>query len=111
MVFIIIFCSYLNFIKWLQNNLISCPFKKITGIDCPGCGFQRSVIALLKGNWRESFHLYPATIPLLITTLFLLSDMVLHFKHQQIIKKTLYIVTGNIIVIGYLFKIHSSSLY
>lgn len=27
-----------------------CPFKVITGYNCPGCGFQRAIHALLHGN-------------------------------------------------------------
>ncbi|MEO6524731.1 MAG: DUF2752 domain-containing protein [Mucilaginibacter sp.] len=100
----IIFCSHLNMFQWLQNYLIPCPFKKLTGIDCPGCGFQRSVIALLEGNLHQSLALYPAAIPLFITTLFVLFDMKLHFDKAHIMKKILYMVTGNIILFSYLYK-------
>ncbi|MDN5287299.1 MAG: hypothetical protein JWR38_3573 [Mucilaginibacter sp.] len=103
----IIFCSQLNLFNWLQNHLIPCPFKKLTGIDCPGCGFQRSVIALLKGDLQESLHLYPATIPFIITTLFVLFDSSIRFDKKHILKKSLYIITGNIILISYLVKIYS----
>jgi hypothetical protein len=44
------------------------------------CGFQRSVIELLKGNILESFILFPALIPLLITSLLFI---VLKFKTKQ----------------------------
>ena len=27
-----------------------CPFKLVTGLDCPGCGSQRSIHALLTGD-------------------------------------------------------------
>jgi hypothetical protein len=27
-----------------------CPFHKFTGFDCPGCGSQRAVHALLRGD-------------------------------------------------------------
>lgn len=37
-----------------------CPFKLITGLQCPGCGGQRALHALLKGNLREaiSYNLF-----------------------------------------------------
>lgn len=31
-----------------------CPFKMLTGLDCPGCGFQRATHALLHGQVREA---------------------------------------------------------
>lgn len=102
-----IFCSHLMFIQWLQNHLIPCPLKKLTGYDCPGCGFQRSVIALLKGHVHDSLSLYPATIPLLLTFAFVLLDNKLKFDKKHIAKKALYLVTGNIILVAYLYKLYN----
>lgn len=31
-----------------------CPFKLLTGLDCPGCGGQRAVYALLHGHLIEA---------------------------------------------------------
>jgi len=103
----LIFCSLLDITNWLQNHFIPCPFKKLTGIDCPGCGFQRSLLALIKGNLRESILLYPATIPLLITSLFVLFAVKLKMDNRDMIKKTLFITTGSIIMISYIVKIYS----
>ena len=33
-----------------------CPFKLLTGLSCPGCGFQRALHAFLHGNWLEALH-------------------------------------------------------
>lgn len=33
-----------------------CVFKVITGFDCPGCGSQRLVHALLHGNFADAWH-------------------------------------------------------
>jgi hypothetical protein len=103
----IIFCSLLDITNWLQNHLIPCPFKKLTGIDCPGCGFQRSIIALLKGDIHESIHLYPAAIPLLITALFVLLALKFNIDKSHLIKKSLYIITGSIIMGAYIVKIYT----
>ncbi|WP_410478384.1 DUF2752 domain-containing protein [Pedobacter agri] len=91
-------------IDWLQNHLIPCPFKALTGIDCPGCGFQRSLIALLQGNLANSWHYYPPTIPLII--LFLIAGIHYRFpvKNNSLVIKILIIAVGNFVMISYLIK-------
>ncbi|MDB5155970.1 MAG: hypothetical protein JWR50_677 [Mucilaginibacter sp.] len=102
----IIFCSYLSIIKWLQNNLISCPFKKLTGLDCPGCGFQRSLIFLLQGNLKQSVYIYPAAIPILFTAIVLLVTKAVSAQKQSLLLlRYLYLFTGALITASYLFKI------
>lgn len=56
----------LNIVSWLEAHEIPCLIKKTFHIDCPGCGLQRSFIAMLQGNVLQSLHFYPALLPLLI---------------------------------------------
>ena len=98
------FCSHPGFIRWLQNHLLTCPFKKITGIDCPGCGFQRSVLTLVQGNLKDSLRLYPATIPLFVAAAYVLLDCKFYFDKKGIVKKTLYMITGAVIISSYIMK-------
>jgi hypothetical protein len=101
-----IFCSQSGFIHWLQNHLIPCPFKYLTGIDCPGCGFQRSLIALLQGDITKSFALYPATIPLLLFWTYGIADIYLKLDTSKfVVKKTLFIIVGSIVLVSYCIKI------
>jgi hypothetical protein len=44
-----------------------CPFFRITGIPCPGCGLTRAVILLLKGDVQASLRLH-AFAPILLLT-------------------------------------------
>jgi len=100
-----IFCSRLIFINWLQNHLLRCPFKALTGIDCPGCGFQRSMIQLIQGNFQNSFALYPATIPLLLFFAYGIVDKFYKLDtRNDVIKKTSFIIIGSIILISYSLK-------
>lgn len=47
----------LYFLDPLQYRFMpKCVFKLITGYDCPGCGFQRAVHALLHGRISEAIH-------------------------------------------------------
>lgn len=100
-----IFCSCLFNIKWLQNYLLPCPFKKFTGLDCPFCGLQRSVIALITGNFRQSLYLYPATVPILVLIILSLVKLRAPIDKKNYLKKCLSIFTGVIIAWAYLMKI------
>jgi hypothetical protein len=71
---------------WLHGHMLPCFYKKAFGVSCPMCGFQRSVIELLKGNFMESIHQFPALIPLLITVVVFL---VLKFLHRPSLKVTI----------------------
>ena len=33
-----------------------CPTYVLTGLQCPGCGSQRAIFALLHGHFAEAFH-------------------------------------------------------
>jgi len=99
------FISYNGFVQWLQDNMLSCPSKKFLHLECPGCGLQRSCIALLKGDLQNSLQLYPATIPLL----FLLGFTMLHLKYKFLHGATAikYLQGGVafVILVFYIYKI------
>lgn len=67
-----------SIIHWLENHMASCPSKFFWGIDCPGCGIQRSFIEFLKGNYLLSFNFYPALLPVIFTLS--LTGVHLYFK-------------------------------
>lgn len=49
-----------------------CIFKLLTGLDCPGCGFQRAVHALLHGHFMEALRynlFFAVAIPYLLALL------------------------------------------
>ena len=99
------FCGRLTLISWLQNHLIPCPFKYITGIDCPGCGFQRSVIALIQGDFYKSLTLYPAAIPLILLAMYIAADGYFKLDNSgNILKRTLFMVVGLLIIGSYCYK-------
>ena len=37
-----------------------CMFHQLTGLDCPGCGSQRAIVAATHGRWADAWHLNPA---------------------------------------------------
>ncbi|MFN5317890.1 MAG: DUF2752 domain-containing protein [Bacteroidia bacterium] len=47
-------------------QLLPCAYKQLFGIDCPICGFQRSLILMLNGDLAGSFFQYMPLLPILI---------------------------------------------
>lgn len=96
---------YTDFIYWLENHKGSCVYKKLFNIECPGCGLQRSFIELLKGNFWESFLLYPAIYPLIFTLNLLILHIIFKFKNGALILKISFIFTALIMFSSYIVKI------
>ena len=99
-----------RFVEWLNHHLLTCPSKHFFHFDCPGCGLQRSLLALLEGDPVKSFQLYPATIPILFCLIFTALHLIFKFKHGALIIKSAYIFTSFIIVISYVYKIFTHQL-
>jgi len=54
---------YKNFDPAVYTNYFpKCPFWKITGYQCPGCGSQRATHALLNLHVAEAFALNPLLV-------------------------------------------------
>lgn len=97
-------CS-LEGVSKLQNLFLPCPFKSLTGIDCPGCGFQRSLFALFEGKWAESYQLYPPTVPLLAVLLFAIAKWRFGFDKRDTLMKIGAVAVGWFVIGAYLVKI------
>ncbi len=95
----------MGLITWLENNMLACPYKKYLGINCFGCGMQRSLIALLKGNFLESLKLYPALIPMLLLFIFLIAHLVFKLKNGAKWLKYNFIFVVAIVVINFIAKL------
>ena len=54
-----------------------CPFFRLTGLPCPGCGLTRAVILLLKGDLQASLHFHAFAPILLLTALALILVLLL----------------------------------
>ncbi|MHA7059371.1 DUF2752 domain-containing protein [Aquimarina sp. M1] len=89
---------------FLENNLLVCPTKNLIGIECFGCGLQRSFIFLLKGNFLNSIKMYPALIPMIIMFTYLVSHLYFNFKNGAAILKYFYLLNIILIVVNYIIK-------
>ena len=94
-----------NLISWLESHMGTCRFHEQTELLCPGCGLQRSVIALLQGDLIDSFLLFPALLPLLAMFSFLAVHLVFNLRHGALVLKILYISNVAIILLNFIIKL------
>ena len=83
----------------------TCSFHEHTQLACPGCGLQRALIALLKGELVESILLFPALIPLLVMFSFLGVHLVFKLRHGALALKIMYIANVSIILVNFIIKL------
>jgi hypothetical protein len=96
---------YSRLLHFIERHMLDCPSRKFLHMQCPGCGFQRSCVALLRGHLRESFLLYPATIPILLLLFFLLLHLKYRFANGALVLQRFYVFCAFIVVISYIHKI------
>lgn len=87
-----------------EDYMIPCVNKKIFGVECLGCGMQRSIVHLFSGEFALAFKVYPA-----IYTIFLLLAVVsvnffVKFKFDYQIKISLVVINAVVMVASYFIK-------
>lgn len=89
----------------MEKYMIPCMNKQLFGLECPGCGTQRALFLLFKGEFSAAFHMFPA----IYTTIMLFVLLGLHLvdksrNYQKILIVTA-ILNGIIMIISYIYKI------
>lgn len=92
----------MDWIHWLEDHLLPCHIRQLTGIDCPGCGMQRAFVALLKGNIQESIQHHPALLPFLALILFLFVHLKFRFRFGPKLIVVLFFLTFSIMFVNFL---------
>ncbi len=85
--------------------MLPCLNKRLFGLECPGCGMQRAVLHVGKGQFNEAYQLYPAVYTLILLFVFIGINFLYKFRHAYKIKVSLIILNASIIAISYIFKI------
>lgn len=87
-----------------EDYMLPCLNKKLFGIDCPGCGLQRSVALIIKGDLTAAFNIYPAIFTILLMLVLLVLHIKFKFKNGHKYLLTLFIINILIIFINYINK-------
>ena len=81
-----------------------CPFKIITGINCPGCGLTHSVIYFFMGKFDQSFQYNQSCLLWIISiVLFIVDRYIYSFKRNIVFCS--FIISALATIIIYLIKI------
>ncbi|WP_223033520.1 MULTISPECIES: DUF2752 domain-containing protein [Hanstruepera] len=89
----------------VEDYMIPCLNKKLFGFECMGCGLQRSVALIFKGEFVEAFFMYPAIYTLIPLFVIIVLNIFFKFKHATRVINILAIVSVAIIVGNYIIKL------
>ena len=87
-----------------EDLMLPCMNKQLLGIDCPGCGTQRSASLLLDGEFGNAFMMFPA----IYTTILLFILLAIHFIDRRRSYQNLIIgvaiINAVIMIFSYIYK-------
>ena len=89
----------------IDSYMLPCVNKKLFGVECPGCGIQRSAALLWEGNFEGAFYMYPAIYTLILLFIFLGINNFYKFKYSNTILIFLLLLNFAIIFINYILKL------
>ena len=89
---------------FMEGYMLPCLNKKLFGIECPGCGAQRSISLLFHGEFVEALQMYPATFTIIPLLGFLLADNFYNIKYANKIIITLMVSSVVLILGNYILK-------
>ena len=91
----------------MEEYMLPCMSKKLFGVECLGCGTQRALILLLKGEFVEAFKMYPPIYTLVILFLFLFLHIVDKSRNYTRIVISLALTNLVVMIISYAYKMYN----
>lgn len=88
----------------MEEFMLPCLNKQLFGLDCLGCGAQRALVLVFKGEFTAAFKMFPAIYSILILLLFLITNLFIKFKGDWYFKAGLIVLNAVIIIGAYIYK-------
>lgn len=88
----------------LEDYMLPCPTKKFLGIECFGCGMQRSLALLLDGEFYKAFQMFPAIYTTLAFFFFVALSFIDKKRSYGSILIGLGVINAMIMVVAYFIK-------
>jgi len=89
----------------MEDYMLPCLNKKLFGVDCMGCGLQRALALIFKGEFVAAFQMYPAIYSLITLFLFIGLNIFFKFKNSNNLIAALAILTVATIILSYSIEI------
>lgn len=87
-----------------EEYMLPCLNKKLFGLDCMGCGLQRSAVLVAKGEFIDAFNMYPAIYTLILLFGIIAFNTFKNFKYASKIILILAVLNAVIIVTSFIIK-------
>ncbi len=88
----------------LEDYMLPCVNKEFLGVECPGCGLQRAVALVFRGEFADAFLMYPAVYTLMLLFGFLIADQFFTIRFANKISIGLMLSTILLILINFILK-------
>ena len=88
----------------IEDYMLPCLNKKLFGIDCLGCGMQRSMALIIQGDFKAAFIMYPAIYTLILMFAVLALHLKFKFKNGHKYLLILFVINILIIITNYINK-------
>jgi len=85
--------------------MLPCLNKKLFGVDCLGCGMQRSASLIVHGEFTAAFNMYPAIYTLILLLGFIFVNAFKNYKHGNKIILILAVLNAIIMISSYMIKL------
>lgn len=103
----ILLCGLLYGMLCLTTGFaIHCPFRRLTGLSCPGCGVSRMCIYLMQGKVSEAIRCNPALFFCMFPMLVVLAEVVVRYVKtgENVLRRwenlLLYVVIAILLIHG-----------
>ena len=87
-----------------DDFMLPCMNKSIFGFDCLGCGTQRALLLILKGEFVEAFCMFPAIYTTILFIFILAFNFIDKSRNYHKIIIGLAITNAVIMVVSYIYK-------
>ena len=94
----------------VTEYMIPCMNKSLFGVDCPGCGIQRSAVMVAQGDFAGAFEMYPAIFTLILMFGVIGLNYFFKIKYGTKIIAGLAIINVTVIMISYITKMNIINL-
>ncbi|PWA07321.1 hypothetical protein DB895_00950 [Flavobacterium psychrotolerans] len=88
----------------IEKYMIPCMNKKLFGVECLGCGTQRALVLILRGEFTAAFHMFPAIFTTLLFFMVLGLNFIDKSRNYHKIIIGLAIVNAIIMIVSYIYK-------